>query len=64
MCSFFWTIAVDRARGENVVNDIRRAARFACFSYIVGGALSFSLVDLRLPFFVLAAMACAKPVER
>ncbi|WP_146074111.1 hypothetical protein [Methylobacterium sp. 190mf] len=54
---FFWACLRKSSQENNFIADIQQAARIGCFGYIVAGAVSFSLVDLRLPFFVLAALA-------
>jgi hypothetical protein len=37
------------------------AARWACFTQLVGASVAGSFIDLGLPFFVLAGLACADP---
>lgn len=47
------------------LNDIRAtigsAARAACFALLCGSIVSGTLIDLGLPFFILAGLACAVP---
>jgi hypothetical protein len=43
---------------------LRAAARAACFALLVAACVSGTLVDLGLPFFIFAALACAEPVRR
>lgn len=37
------------------------AARSACLAWLIGGTLSLPFIDLGLPFFAFAALACADP---
>jgi hypothetical protein len=37
------------------------AARWACFAQLVGASIAGSFIDLGLPFFVFAGLACARP---
>ena len=41
------------------VDSVREAARTACIALLIAASLSGALIDLGLPFFVLAALACA-----
>ena len=43
------------------VEAVRRAARTACLGLLLGATVSGAMVDLGLPFFVFAALACARP---
>jgi len=38
------------------------AARWACFAQLVGASVAGSFIDLGLPFFIFAGLACAGPV--
>jgi hypothetical protein len=40
---------------------IQLAARFACFSWLIGASSSGAFIDLGLPFFCIAAVACTDP---
>ena len=50
------------------VHEVRAAARTACIALMIPASLSGALIDLGLPFSILAALACAanevEPVER
>lgn len=39
------------------------AARWACFSQIVAASVAGSFIDLGLPFFIFAGLACAGPAQ-
>jgi O-Antigen ligase len=39
----------------------RQAAKYTCVAWLITETVSGALVDLGLPFFVFAALACAKP---
>jgi hypothetical protein len=39
----------------------RQAAKYTCIAWLITETVSGALVDLGLPFFVFAALACAKP---
>jgi len=41
----------------------RQAAKSACFALLIVATVSGALVDLGLPFFIFAALACSRPVE-
>jgi hypothetical protein len=41
------------------VAAIRAAARGACFGLLIAATVSGALIDLGLPFFIFAALACA-----
>ncbi|MCJ2116583.1 hypothetical protein MKK65_08325 [Methylobacterium sp. J-001] len=61
MTGFIWACC-RRDRIEDFwIVCLKNAARFSCLGYLVAAALSFSLVDLRLPFFALAALSASKP---
>ena len=40
---------------------VQRAARWACFALLIAASIAGSFIDLGLPFFIFAAMACARP---
>jgi hypothetical protein len=40
------------------------AARWACFAQLLGASVAGSFIDLGLPFFVFAGLACAGPGVR
>ena len=50
------------ASGGPTVEAVRRAARTACLGLLLGATVSGALVDLGLPFFIFAALACARPL--
>jgi hypothetical protein len=37
------------------------AARWACFTQLIGASVAGSFIDLGLPFFIFAGLACAGP---
>lgn len=37
------------------------AARWACFAQLVGASIAGSFIDLGLPFFIFAGLACSRP---
>jgi len=39
---------------------VRRAARWACFALLIAASIAGSFIDLGLPFFIFAAMACGR----
>jgi hypothetical protein len=39
----------------------QRAARWACLGQLIGASVSGSFIDLGLPFFMFAGLACAGP---
>jgi hypothetical protein len=39
----------------------QRAARWACLAQLIGASVAGSFIDLGLPFFVFAGLACAGP---
>lgn len=53
----------DPAAGA-AVEAVRRAARMACLGLLLGATVSGAMVDLGLPFFIFAALACARPGSR
>ena len=44
--------------------EVRAAARMACVGLLLGATASGALVDLGLPFYIFAAVACATPDRR
>ena len=51
------------ASGGPTVEAVRRAARTACLGLLLGATVSGAMVDLGLPFFIFAALTCARPVR-
>ncbi len=47
--------------GDESVVRAQAAARMACIWLLISASISGALVDLGLPFFVFAALACARP---
>ena len=41
--------------------EVKAAARMACIGFVIAASVSGALVDLGLPFYVFAALACAAP---
>ena len=58
--SIFWADRGDRPNSFQA--DLRSAARTACAGLLIGATVSGALVDLGLPFFVFAGLACAVPL--
>jgi hypothetical protein len=56
--SLFWR--TDGAARSPLSAAVQRAARSACLALLIAAAFTSSLVDLGLPFFVLAALASAE----
>lgn len=57
--ALFWT---DRGDAPHSLEaDLRSAARTACAGLLIGATVSGALVDLGLPFYVFAGLACAVP---
>jgi hypothetical protein len=46
---------------DSLQADVRAAARTACAGLLIAATVSGALVDLGLPFYVFAALACAVP---
>jgi hypothetical protein len=62
-CSFlFRLLAVSTRPGEPMVTKIGIAARTACFGFLCASVISGTLIDLGLPFFIFAGVACAAPM--
>ena len=57
--SVFWADRGDVPHSLDA--DLRSAARTACAGLLIGAAVSGALVDLGLPFYVFAGLACAMP---
>ncbi len=51
----------DRPSADEAMCRVRAAARSACIWLLISACISGALVDLGLPFFVFAALACARP---
>jgi hypothetical protein len=50
--------------GANPVrNAYRNAAKYACLAWLIAATVSGALVDLGLPFFAFAALACSRVVS-
>jgi hypothetical protein len=57
---FLLTIWFRKARpAPPTVSAIQRAARSACLAWLIAASVSGSFIDLGLPFFAFAALACA-----
>jgi hypothetical protein len=50
------------ASDDRMIAVYRQAARTACVAWIIGASISGALVDLGLPFFIFAALACSRAV--
>jgi hypothetical protein len=51
-------------RKDNAIrNAYRNAAKYACLSWLIAATVSGALVDLGLPFFAFAALACSRVVS-
>ncbi len=48
---------------DRLDDAFRQAAKYACLGWFVSGATSGAVIDLGLPFFAMAALACAKPAR-
>jgi hypothetical protein len=48
---------------DDLDNGYQRAAKWACAAWLITATTSGALVDLGLPFFALAALACSPPVR-
>ena len=59
LTSVFWSDRRDPPRSLQA--DVRSAARTACAGLLIGATVSGALVDMGLPFYVFAALACAAP---
>jgi hypothetical protein len=46
---------------DHLDDAFRQAAKYACLGWFIAGATSGAVIDLGLPFFALAALACARP---
>jgi hypothetical protein len=61
---FFAKLFLGKPKGiqfGRVDDAFRRAAKYACSAWFISCAISGAVIDLGLPFFALAAFACAKP---
>lgn len=62
--SFFATLFFGRPRlrqFDGLDDGFRQAAKYACLASFISAATSGAVIDLGLPFFAFAALACAKP---
>lgn len=50
-----------RPSADETVRRTQTAARTACIWLLISASISGTLIDLGLPFFVFAALACARP---
>jgi hypothetical protein len=59
---FLLTMFRSGLRGDDnpVRNVYRKAAKYACLAWLVAATASGALVDLGLPFFAFAALACSR----
>jgi hypothetical protein len=48
-------------RADSTFEATRTAARSACLAWLIGATASAGFIDLGLPFFAFAALACAHP---
>jgi hypothetical protein len=46
---------------DSIEESIQQAARSACLGWLIATSVSGGLIDLGLPFFILAALASARP---
>lgn len=63
----FFAIVLLPGRHQNQTGyaaEVRAAARMACIGLLLAATVSGALVDLGLPFYVFAAVACATPDRR
>jgi O-Antigen ligase len=63
---FFATLFLGRPKGlqfDRVDDGFRQAAKYTCLAWFIAGATSGAVIDLGLPFFAFAALACAKPAR-
>ncbi len=62
--AFFITLFQPNASSPDNLDDAyRRAAKSTCIAWLITATTSGALVDLGLPFFALAALACASPAR-
>jgi hypothetical protein len=62
--AFFLKVFLPSRHGaDEPDNEYRSAAKAACIAWLVTATTSGALVDLGLPFFALAALACSAPVR-
>ena len=62
--SFLITIWTRRAKiAPPDVLATQRAARAACVAWLIAASVSGGFIDLGLPFFAFAALACVRPSE-
>jgi hypothetical protein len=60
---FFFGILFGKRRGADPFDSAyQQAARTACVGWLIAAAISGALIDLGLPFFAFAALACSQPV--
>ena len=60
---FALTLGLPHPADDHFLRHVRGAARCGCLGLLLTGAISGALIDLGLPFFVLAALACARPTK-
>jgi hypothetical protein len=62
---FLATIFLNGLKGRDspVRNAYRNAAKYACLAWLIAAIVSGALVDLGLPFFAFAALACSRVVS-
>ncbi|MCA1454134.1 hypothetical protein I6F35_13030 [Bradyrhizobium sp. BRP22] len=64
MTLFLVSVFLSRSTGEDRVRSgYRKAAKYACLGWLVAATVSGALVDLGLPFFAFAALACSRSIE-
>jgi hypothetical protein len=62
---FLLTVFLSGSKGDGspVRNAYRNAAKYACLAWLIAATVSGALVDLGLPFFAFAALACSRMVS-
>jgi hypothetical protein len=61
MTLFLVSVFLSRSTDEDHVRSgYRKAAKYACLGLLVAATVSGALVDLGLPFFAFAALACSQ----
>jgi hypothetical protein len=51
-----------RRAADPFAAEVQRAARSACLALLIAGSISGAFIDLGLPFFMFAGIACADPI--
>lgn len=64
LAGFIGSVLLGSHRDDSdATHVVRSAARCGCLGLLVAGTISGALIDLGLPFFAMAALACARPGE-